>query len=41
VPKVESNVESKLVGNLALNDKQEKALVAFLLLLTDGFEQNP
>lgn len=41
VPEIAANIETERVGHLGLSEKQERAIVAFLLLLTDGFEQTP
>jgi cytochrome c peroxidase len=37
VPEVASNIEKQHVGSLNITPSQEKAIVAFLMLLTDGY----
>lgn len=38
-PEVAANIAREHVGAIGLNDKQERAIVAFLRLLTDGYAQ--
>jgi hypothetical protein len=40
-PEFKENIEHKWIGGLQLTAPQEKALVAFLQLLTDGFTEVP
>ncbi len=36
-PEVPENVETRLLGNLGLSDRDENAIVAFMLTFTDGY----
>jgi cytochrome c peroxidase len=40
-PELKENMEHKWIGGMQLTAPQEKALVAFLQLLTDGFTEVP
>jgi cytochrome c peroxidase len=40
-PEVDQNIETEHVGHLPIDAHEERALVAFLRLLTDGYSQEP